>query len=116
MTDRKLTTLTALAGLLAVGEIASAFTISSPGFAIAFAALLAVGALLLWRRRVIPGAAVVGILTLFEVLNYPGWKKHGLGDWIWDSAFAAVAAVALVLAVAVLIGTARARRHSAGVA
>ncbi len=109
MLNRLIVCLTAVTALLAVGEVVSAFQIAVPGFAIVFAALLAASSLMLWRRWVIPGAVLAALLTLVEVLNYPGWQKHGVGDWIFDSAFAVVSAIGLVLAVVVLAGHLRTR-------
>jgi hypothetical protein len=108
--NRSLSLLTKLTLALAVGECLSAVDIaienyagSVPAFALLFGAFFFAGAWLLHRRRVIAGASLVGLLTLFEVVSFPGWPKHNTFDWVTDAAFAAVSAVALGLAIIVLV-------------
>ena len=74
-----------------------------PFFALVFAALFALGALLIRWRRVGVGATLVGALAVFEVVDYPSWAKHGTLDWIFDTAIAVVALAGICLALAVLV-------------
>jgi signal transduction histidine kinase len=82
MNGRKLAVLTAIAGVLALGEVGSAVMIwlekypdSMPLGAVVFAGLFLVGAWLLRSRRVTAGSVVVGLLCLFEVVSFSGWTR-----------------------------------------
>jgi len=118
MNTRKLTALTAITGILALGEFASAIQIGLGGdgadrsgwpFAAAFGVLFLVAAWLLRSGRVIAGAVVAGILCLFEILNYPSWHKHGTLDWSTDTAVAVVSLAGLIGVIVVLAGRLRHR-------
>ena len=80
MNGRKLTVLTALAGILALGEFGSAIQIglgrdgpdrSGWPVAAAFGVFFLIAAWLLRRGRITAGAVFAGILCLFEILNLP---------------------------------------------
>ena len=80
-----------------------------PAFALVFAVLFALGALLIRWGRVVVGTIVVAVPAAFEVLTYPRWAKHGTFDWVFDTAVAVVSLVGVGLAVAVLVTRARPR-------
>lgn len=116
MNGRTLKVLTTLAGVLAVGEFASAVQIGlgkdpgGAGFAVVFGVFFLVATWLLRSGRVRAGAVVTGLLCLFEILEFPGWHKHNALDWATDTAFAVVSVVALIAAIVVL--AARLRRKA----
>ena len=94
MNDRKLTVLTTLAGVLAVGEFGSSIIIwqenrpgSLPLAAVVFGVFFLIATWLLRSGRVRAGAIFAGLLCLFEVVSFPGWQKHGALDWTTDIAF-----------------------------
>jgi hypothetical protein len=114
MNGRMLTVLTAIAGILALGEFASSIVIWQdhlPGGLPQGVAVLAVffliAAWLLRSGRVRTGAIVAGILCLFEVINFPGWPKHGALEWTSAAAFALVSLAGLITAIVVLAGRLR---------
>jgi hypothetical protein len=118
MNDRKLTVLTAITAILALGEFASAVMIglgadgpehSGWPFAVAFGVFFVIAAWLLRSGRIAAGAVFAGILCLFEVLSYPSWYKHGALNWTYDTAFALVALAGLIGVITVLAGRLRRR-------
>jgi hypothetical protein len=120
MNGRKLTILTAITAVLALGEFASAVQIglgadgpdhSGWPFAAAFGVFFLIAAWLLHSGRVMAGAVFTGLLCLVEVISYPGWQKHGALDWTYDSVFAVVSLAGLIAAIIVL--AARLRRRAA---
>jgi len=118
MNGRKITILTTVAGVLAVGEFASSVMIwkenypgSFPLGAVAFGVFFLIAAWLLRSGRVTAGAVFTGLLCLVEVISYPGWQKHGALDWTYDSVFAVVSLAGLIAAIIVL--AARLRRRAA---
>jgi hypothetical protein len=68
-----------------------------------------VGAELLRRGRITAGAVVVGLLSILDVVSFPGWKRTSALAWTTQSITARAAAVSLTLAVAVLM---RAHHHT----
>ena len=104
---------TVVAGIgaaLCVAEVISSVQIAArggpndyPAFALVFAALFALGAGLIRWRRVVAGAGLVAVLAVFEVVDYPSWPKHGMLDWIFDTAIAVVALAGICLTLAVLV-------------
>jgi hypothetical protein len=118
MNTRKLTALTAITGILALGEFASAVQIGLGGdgpdrsgwpFAAVFGVFFVIAAWLLRSGRVTAGAVFAGILCLFEILNYPSWPKHGALDWTTDTAAAVIALAGLIGVIVVLAGRLRHR-------
>jgi len=118
MNGRKLTVLTAITAILALGEFASAVMIglgtdgpdhSGWPFAVAFGAFFVIAAWLLRSGRIAAGAVFAGILCLFEILSYSSWYKHGALDWTYDTVFALVALTGLIGAITVLAGRLRRR-------
>ena len=118
MNTRKLTVLTAIAGILALGEFVSAIQIglgedgpdrSGWPFGVAFGVFFLVVAWLLRSGRITAGAVFAGILCLFEILSYPSWYKHSALNWTYDTAFAVVALAGLIGAIVVLAGRVRHR-------
>jgi hypothetical protein len=118
MNDRKLTVLTAVTAILAVGEFASAVQIGVGAdgpdragwpFGAAFGVFFLVATWLLRGRRITGGAVFAGVLCLFEVLSYPSWYKHSALNWTYDTAFALVSLAGLIGAVTVLAGRLRRR-------
>ena len=118
MNTRKLTVLTAITAILALGEFASAVMIglgadgpdhSGWPFATAFGVFFVIAAWLLRSGRIAAGAVLAGTLCLFEVLSYSSWYKHGALDWTYDTAFALVALAGLIGAIIVLAGRLRRR-------
>jgi hypothetical protein len=76
---------------------------SYPWFALGFAVLFGLGAWLLRTGRPVTGSILVGVLATFEVVDYPQWAKHGVLDWIFDTAVAVVALVGVGVAISVLV-------------
>jgi hypothetical protein len=120
MNTRKLTVLTVIAGILALGEFGTAVMIglgadgpehSGWPFAAAFGAFFLIVAWLLRSGRIAAGAVFAGILCLFVVLTYPSWYKHSALNWTYETAFAVVALAGLIGAITVLAG--RLRRRAA---
>ncbi len=115
MNVRSLTTaLTALAGLLGIGEFASSIEIwqenyadSFPAGAALFGALFLLGAWLLRRTRVTAGTVLIIVLCLFELVSFPGWARHSTFDWVHQIVFAVVSLVTLGAAVALLVARQR---------
>lgn len=110
MHSRSLSTLSTLTGVLAVGEFVSAGIIAVENYPGSFAAggvifgiLFLVATWLLRSRRVTAGTIFVGVLCLFEVVQYPGWDRRNALDWVFQSAYALVALAGLATAVAVLV-------------
>lgn len=120
MSKRLTTVLLVLITALAVGEFISSVIIwrenypdAQPWFAVLFG-LLFVGALWLVRSgRVVAGAALSGVLFLFEVVSYPSWQKHGALDVAFDTVYAALSLAGLLTAIAVLASRISARRRVA---
>jgi hypothetical protein len=115
MNDRKLTVLTRIAVLLALGEAGSAVIIGlgrdpwGAGFAVVAGLLFLLAAWLLRSGRVTAGAVFTGILCLFEVIEFPSWHKHGALDWAYQSIFAVVSLAGLIAAITVLAARLRTR-------
>ena len=95
------------AGIQAVGEFISATYIEVWMYALAFGFLLLGAAALVHRGRFVAGAVIGTVLSLFELANYPFWRKDNAWDWIFDSLLAAAAAGTLVAVVWLLATRAR---------
>jgi len=118
MNGSKLKVLTAIAGVLALGEFGSAVMIwlekypgSIPAAGVVFGVLFLLATWLLRSGRVTAGAVFAGVLCLFEVVSFSGWTRHGALDWIYQTTFAVVSVAGLIAAVVVLAG--RIRRGAA---
>ena len=120
MNTRKLTVLTAITGVLALGEFASAALIAlgedGPDhagwpFAVVFGMFFLIAAWLLRSGRVMAGAIFAGVLCLFEIVGFASWYKHGALDWTYDTIFDLVALAGLIGVIAVLVS--RLRRQAA---
>jgi hypothetical protein len=118
MNGRKLTVLTAIAGILAVGEFGSAVMIGlgeyGPDragwpFVIAFGVFFLIAAWLLRSGRITAGAIFAGVLCVWEVVTFPSWYRHGALDWAYDTVFILVALAGLIGAIVVLAGRLRHR-------
>jgi hypothetical protein len=103
-------TLTALAVLLGLGNPAAAIITSVehvPGTEPVMLALMVlpwlVGAELVRRGRITAGAIVIGLLSILDVVSFPGWKRTSALDWTTQSIAALAAAVCLALTVSVLV-------------
>jgi hypothetical protein len=110
--------LTALAVALGLAEPAAAIITtvehvpnSEPVFLYLFLLPWLAGAVLLRRGKITAGAIVVGLLSLLNVVSFPGWTRTSALDWTTQSIGAAAAAVALTLAVTVLV-----RKHRGSIA
>lgn len=119
MSNRSVKVLTALAGVLALGELVCAVIIavenyrdSMPGGLVVFALVFVVCAGLLRSGRVTTGAIPVAVLCLFLVVTLPGLQRHSALDSISQAALGVVALCALVSAVVVLAS----RRRSSALA
>jgi hypothetical protein len=106
-------TLTALAVVLGLANVVAAIVTgiehvpnSEPVMLALFVIPWLAGAELLRRGRLTAGAIVVGLLSVLDVVSFPGWKRTSALDWATQSVTAALAAVSLAIAVAVLV-----RRH-----
>ncbi|HEX6394286.1 MAG TPA: hypothetical protein VFZ97_12655 [Acidimicrobiales bacterium] len=118
MHSRIVKILTTLAGVLAVGEFVSAVIIAVENYrgsfalgGVVFGLLFLVGVWLLCSRRVTAGTVYIGILCLFEVVQFPGWARHNALDWAFQTIYALIALGGLATAVAVLVT----RRRSSAV-
>jgi hypothetical protein len=116
MNGRRLTILTSITGVLALGEFGSAIMIwlekypdSVPAFAVLFGVLFLVGTWLLRSGRVASGTMFVGLLCLFEVVSFPGWTRHNALDWIYQVTFAVAALAGLIAAIVLLTSRLRHR-------
>jgi hypothetical protein len=102
--------LTALAVALGLAEPATAIITSVEHVPNTEPVMLAVfllpwlaGAVLLRRGKITAGAIVVGLLSLLNVVSFPGWTRTSALDWTTQSIGAAAAAVCLTLAITVLV-------------
>jgi hypothetical protein len=118
MNGRKLTVLTAIAGVLALGEFGSAVTIwlenddgrrADAVFAVVFGVFFVLATWLLRSGRVTAGTIFAGVLCLFEVVSFPGWARHNTLDWTYQPTFALVSLAGLIGAIAVLASRLRHR-------
>jgi hypothetical protein len=116
MNGRKLTVLTAIAGILAMGEFGSAIIIWLENYsgsfwpaAVAFGAFFLLAAWLLRTRHVVAGAVFAGVLCLVEIVSFAGWTRHNTLDWVYQTTFALVSLAGLIAAIAVLAGRIRQR-------
>jgi hypothetical protein len=116
MNGRRLTVLTTITGLLAVGEFGSAVIIWLENYAgsiwpaaVVFGGLFLLATWLLRSGRVTVGAVLAGLLCLFEVVSFAGWTRHNALDWVYQTVFALLSAVGLIAAIAVLAGRIRHR-------
>ena len=118
MNGRKLTILTAITAILALGEFASAVQIglgadgsdhSGWPFAAAFGVFFLIAAWLLRSGRVMAGAIFAGVLCLFEIVSYPSWHKYGAWDWTYDTVFVLVSVAGLLGVITVLASRLRHR-------
>jgi hypothetical protein len=116
MNGRKLTVLTAIAGMLAVGEFGSAVIIWLENYSgsfwpagVAFGVFFLLAAWLLRSGRVVAGAVFASVLCLFEVVSFAGWTRHSTLDWVYQIAFALVSLAGLITAIAVLASRIRHR-------
>lgn len=106
--------LVALAGLLGLGEFASAVIIwkenypdAQPLFAVAFGVLFLIGILLVRSGRVVGGAIFLGLLCVFELITFPSWTRRNALDWAYQFSYAAIALACLVTAITVLVSRQR---------
>jgi hypothetical protein len=90
--------LRALAVLTAATEVVDAFLIDAPVIAIVIAALFLSG-FFFARRRQIPGALIVGILWLFELLLGLFHPRDSVAEWIVVALFVLLSASGLVATV-----------------
>jgi hypothetical protein len=118
MNGRRLTVLTAITGLLAVGEFGSAVIIWLENYAgsiwpaaVVFGGLFLLATWLLRSGRVTAGAVLAGLLCLFEVVSFAGWTRHNALDWVYQTVFALLSAAGLIAVIAVLAD--RIRRRAA---
>ena len=125
MNGRKLTVLTVIAGVLALGEFGTAVMIglgevgndtATWPVGVVFGVFFLIAAWLLRRGRITAGAVFAGILCLVEVVTYPRWYKHSALNWTYETAFAVVALAGLIGAVTVLAGRLRRRAVACRVA
>jgi hypothetical protein len=115
MSQRIVRTLTTLTAALAVGELVSAVIIgreaypdAAPVAAALFAIPFVVATVLLISHRVVAGAVVAGLFSLFEAVQFPGWTRHTMLDAIYQSGYAVLAIAVLIMSVAVIVTRRRA--------
>ncbi len=98
-----------IALLLGLGEFADSFTISFWEGPAVVSILFLAGTV--WIRRGGKGGAIlVGALCVFELLNFPSWPKHGIGDWASQIPFVVGSAAGVLLTLAVLKQSRNARK------
>ena len=109
MNGRKLTVLTTITGVLALGEFGSAVIIWLENYhgsfwpaAVAFGVFFLLATWLLRTGRVTAGAVFAGLLCLFEVVSFAGWTRHNTLDWAYQATFALLSVAGLVAVIAVL--------------
>jgi uncharacterized membrane protein len=115
MSQRIVRTLTVLTAALAVGELVSAVIIwreaypdAAPVAAALFSVPFVVATLLLIGRRVVSGAVLAGLFSLFEAVQFPGWTRHSVLDATYQSVYATLAIAVLIGSVAALVSRRRA--------
>lgn len=69
-----------------------------------------VGATLAYGRKVV-GAAIVGFLSLVEVVFAPFYPRESTTDWIIQVSFAALGLVGLLASIGVVLERRRSRSH-----
>jgi hypothetical protein len=67
----------------------------------------------LWRGRGIIAPLVLGLLFAVELAGEPAYSRHGLKDWILQSAIGALSLAGLAAAIVVVSHRLRTRRSSA---
>ena len=65
-----------------------------------------VGAELLRRGKITAGAIVVGLLSVLDLVSFPGWTRTSAVDWASQCTAAVLAAACLTVSITVLV-----RRH-----
>jgi hypothetical protein len=100
--------------VLAVMEVLSSISIAvesyadaEPLFAVLFAGLFLVAALLVWRGHLTSAGALLGVLCLFEIVSSPTWTRHNGYDVVSDVVAVALSVAGLVAAVWALVPTRR---------
>jgi hypothetical protein len=90
-----------IALLLGLGEFADSFTISFWEGPAVVSILFLAGTV--WIRRGGKGGTIlVGALCVFELLDFPTWPKHGIGDWAIQIPFVVGSTAGVLLALTVL--------------
>ena len=110
MKTRKLTVLTIIAGVLALGEFGSALMIwlehtgrrLVPSWPSSSALFFLLGAWLLRSGRVTAGTIFVGLLCLVEVAGVPAYTRHNAGNWVYQISYGLVSLAGLIGAIALL--------------
>ncbi len=67
----------------------------------------------LWRGRGIIAPLLLGLLFAVELAGEPAYSRHGLKDWILQSAVGALSLAGLAAATVVVHGRLRTRRSTA---
>ncbi|MDQ1615123.1 MAG: hypothetical protein QOJ60_1062 [Actinomycetota bacterium] len=96
--------------VLAVMEVLSSISIAvesyadaEPLFAVLFAGLFLVAALLARRGHLTSAAALLAVLCLFEIVSAPTWTRHNAYDAVSDVVAVALSVGGLVVAVRSLV-------------
>jgi hypothetical protein len=96
--------------VLAVMEVLSSISIAvesyadaEPLFAVLFAGLFLVAALLAWRGHLTTAAVLLAVLCLFEIVSSPTWTRHNAYDAVSDVVAAALSVGGLVVSVRALV-------------
>ena len=85
-----------------VGGVGEALLAISDPFVVVFSAIFLVGAALAYRRK-LTGVALIGLLSLIEVVFVPFYPRESTSDWITQLSFAALGVVGVVAAVGVFL-------------
>lgn len=104
--------LTALAGLLAVGEFVAASVISFPWGAVVVGILFIVSAALLQRGSLSVGTILVAVLCLFLVVTFPSLSRDGALEWTGQISLVVVALSGLIVAIGSFVGRLRLARET----
>ena len=91
----------AVAALSAIGELLGAVFIDFAAAAYGAAALFVVGWFFV-RRRSIVGVAIVGFLSVVELIGLAFYKRETAADWISQVAFLILGVVGLAAAIGAL--------------
>ncbi len=99
-----------------VFELVSTPFMDQPLGSLAAGILVLAAAAWLWRGRGIVAPLLLGLLFAVELAGEPAYSRHGLKDWILQSAIGALSLAGLAAAIIVVRQRLRDRRANAALA